>query len=223
MSIEKKYLFDNRLRKSAVHLAARLLDEDPEHPFSIVNSIYFDTYYENFKAEKADSDYLKHKVRLRWYQDDAGEPATGYFLEVKRKTGVRRNKDRWEVGDLVNGFGVPRLGSRQLAALNHRLRNETDGAIGRVFPVMQITYKRRRFQSSLNPERVNVDWDIKVVRPRFGGAHAAQVRRFPHAVLEVKGDSLTAGGPVTTLIRMLGCRKAAFSKFLVGYELTGDA
>ena len=50
---------------------------DPHYPRGHVRSLYFDTPDLRFLAEKSDGDFLKTKVRLRWYGADAGAPASG--------------------------------------------------------------------------------------------------------------------------------------------------
>jgi len=68
---------------------------DPEFPRNIIASIYYDTRGWKFLREKVDSDYLKTKVRVRWYHNpETLELEENAFIEVKSKTGAPRSKFR---------------------------------------------------------------------------------------------------------------------------------
>ena len=58
------------------HLARRRLDSvcrrDPEFPAAVVWTIYYDTPAFASLGEKINSDYLKRKIRVRWYSDLEG-------------------------------------------------------------------------------------------------------------------------------------------------------
>lgn len=45
---------------------------DPEHPGGRVSTIYYDTPELCLLGEKTNSDFLKTKVRLRWYGEPTG-------------------------------------------------------------------------------------------------------------------------------------------------------
>jgi hypothetical protein len=61
------------LQAGRVPLARRMLASacrpDPEHAVACVWTIYYDTPQLTSLREKINSDYLKVKVRLRWYSD----------------------------------------------------------------------------------------------------------------------------------------------------------
>ena len=66
---------------------------DAVHPPARVTTVYFDTPGLALLSEKIDSDYLKTKVRVRWY--GAGDSrASTVFAEVKHRVGNRRDKVR---------------------------------------------------------------------------------------------------------------------------------
>ena len=73
----------------------RVCATDGQYSANIISSIYFDTVNHDFAMEKAASDYLKTKIRVRWYADSEGSGEIGKcFLEVKRKIGSTRLKQR---------------------------------------------------------------------------------------------------------------------------------
>lgn len=66
---ELKFVFRNGFAREIVSwLEGRCLP-DPEYPKGRVNSIYYDLRDHRLLDEKRNSDFLKTKVRLRWYAD----------------------------------------------------------------------------------------------------------------------------------------------------------
>ena len=61
------------LPAARAHLARRWLERccrrDPEFPAAVVWTIYYDTPALLSLGEKINSDYLKRKIRVRWYSD----------------------------------------------------------------------------------------------------------------------------------------------------------
>jgi hypothetical protein len=67
------------------------------HPFfpETVSSIYFDTWGWKSLSEKINSDYLKTKIRFRWYSDIAYQlHYAPSFAEAKFRIGTKRKKIR---------------------------------------------------------------------------------------------------------------------------------
>jgi hypothetical protein len=95
-SFETKYLLLRPTDKAKLlHWLKSLCQVDGQFPTAIVHSVYFDTRDWQLLRDKLESNFIKHKVRLRWYSD----PATGSidqtaFLEVKRRVGSQREKRR---------------------------------------------------------------------------------------------------------------------------------
>ena len=87
------------LPEARAGIAGRMLDAlcrpDPQFTAAVVSTIYYDTPHLRLLREKLDSDFLKTKVRLRWYGAIAGDPGGGRaFLEVKTRVGALRRKAR---------------------------------------------------------------------------------------------------------------------------------
>ena len=69
--------------------------KDHEYHKNIVSSIYYVTPNWDALAEKINSDYLKNKIRLRWYSDMASSTVLpGAYLESKARMGMQRTKIR---------------------------------------------------------------------------------------------------------------------------------
>ena len=73
-SFELKFTIDGRNVTAVRRWLSSICRPDPLFPRGVVNSIYFDTPELHHLREKINSDYLKTKVRLRWYEG-GGRPA----------------------------------------------------------------------------------------------------------------------------------------------------
>ena len=72
---EIKLVLPNRAARSLVRWLRSRCWPDPLYPAATVSSIYYDTPDWRLLREKVNSDFLKTKVRLRWYSDiDGAEP-----------------------------------------------------------------------------------------------------------------------------------------------------
>ena len=68
---------------------------DAEYPNNMIHSLYYDTPDYALLQQKQASEYLKAKIRVRWYSDPrTGEVSDAAFLEIKAKEGVRSHKIR---------------------------------------------------------------------------------------------------------------------------------
>ena len=79
------------LPAARAQLARRRLEtlcrRDPEFPAAIVWTIYYDTPALVSLGEKINSDYLKRKIRVRWYSDLEGRVTGPAFVEAKLRVG----------------------------------------------------------------------------------------------------------------------------------------
>ena len=92
-------------------------------------SLYYDTPSLDFYREARNGDYLKTKVRLRWYQNvfTSSGQMVDCFFEIKRKRGALRHKQRQAVtlpagcltGDLFSAATSPPSCNRSDRRLSH--------------------------------------------------------------------------------------------------------
>jgi SPX domain protein involved in polyphosphate accumulation len=87
-SHEAKFTLYGSAVPNVMALMQERLSEDDAFPTARISSLYYDTPDLRFVSDKRNSDYLKQKVRLRWYDN----PSTGVtdpdaFFEVKNKNG----------------------------------------------------------------------------------------------------------------------------------------
>ncbi len=168
--------------------------------------------------EKINSDYLKTKIRLRWYADiDTEEPGDKSYIEAKFKIGSKRDKIRVETGLFGNWLDRVNLENKKLLRTPHLLRPKGVIVGGRLVPVFKIKYKRRRFVEPISQARLSLDYDISSpcvnhsIMPRTTPFH------LKDAVFELKG-TLTELPDVLHQLTAIGCQKQSFSKYSNCYE-----
>ena len=190
---------------------------DPEYPRGVVASLYFDTPELHLLHQKINSDYLKTKVRLRWYEDPSGEAAGPLFAEAKSRVGTRRRKLRLKTEHSGAWLKRQPLTRPELASLPRILRELGAVLPQPLLPLMVVRYSRRRYVEPLSGSRVALDTMLSVGRCNPMLAIGRMPVAAGLAVLEVKGErsrlplALSAAGA-------LGCHRDSFSKYAVCFQ-----
>jgi hypothetical protein len=208
------------LPAARAHLARRRLDSlchrDSEFPAAIVWTIYYDTPALASLGEKINSDYLKRKIRVRWYSDLEGRAAGPAFVEAKLRLGTQRSKVRAQLPYPAEEIARWDLQDARLLTAPLVLREQ--GVLGHASwqPVLLLRYRRDRFIERVTHSRISLDADISGVagNPRF--LSAPNLSPLATSVLEVKGSGDKLPPSLRPLLA-LGLHKASFSKFLVVY------
>ncbi len=213
MQYETKYVFQ-ALRAAALerYLDARLRP-DPLHPTGTVHSVYYDSAGWRALEEKRASNYLKHKLRARWYADASSDTPRGrVFLELKHRVGSAREKQRVELGLSASEAAALPLESTRWVRLLDELPTEARSLAGAHFPAFELAYRRRRWVDLQSGARVCVDSEIRVVRSHAARGPTTQPAHFTQAVLECKYGSRSLPACLGEITRF-GCRRGSFSKF----------
>ncbi|MBM9603737.1 VTC domain-containing protein [Desulfopila inferna] len=196
--------------------------EDGDYPRGVISSVYYDTLAWNFLAEKNNSDFLKTKFRLRWYQDTgySSYSAMAYF-EKKRKIGSSREKMRVEVplDDAVKKARY--LNDPYFIELPGKVYSQSLPPERSILPAFQISYVRHRFVEPLSGARLAVDSEIHV--PRINPMMVKRNWKEPLnvGVFEFKSSSMDLPDRLHG-ITVFGCRKGSFSKYSNCFEhITG--
>ncbi len=219
---ETKFVLDNHRAQILINWLNHRCTPDPQYPKGIVNSIYFDTPDWQFLGEKINSDFLKTKVRLRWYSDmDGSTPDESAFVEVKYKIGAARKKYRKQTDLSAQWLSNANLNSPKLGEVPFMLIREGIMAPSRLLAAFKIAYKRFRFIEPVTSARLSVDYDISApaVNHQMIGRNNPFVLR--NAVFELKGSEQQLPH-VLHQLTALGCRKDSFSKYSMCYQkITG--
>lgn len=206
---ELKFVFSNARAPMALSLLRARCQPDPKHPTGLVSSIYYDDRTLRFLREKVNSDYLKTKVRLRWY--DAG-PNTYGFVEAKFRIGDRRDKVRVSTPHSAEWLALRRLHEPVLQRIPELLRTRGVTVSSALCPVFLVRYQRYRFVEPLSGSRVSLDCDISVPTTNRSLLPYAGAARLTTAVVEIKGTQTELPTVLRELLR-LGCRRSSFSKY----------
>jgi VTC domain-containing protein len=211
--IEQKFLFNATKQSLLLDWLDCQFVRDPEFYFSPILSLYYDTPSLSCYDEARNGDYLKTKIRLRWYQREipAKQERLSCFFEIKRKVGAHRQKQRKALnldpqslsGDL---FSDPALRGLPEAIPEWRLLVR-----GALVPLLVIEYERFRFVEPHSRTRVSVDTGIVCRRANSAYLAAPLPIRMEVGVLEVKGPQDTLPRSLRPMERHL--RKQSFSKY----------
>ena len=194
----------------------RICRPDPEFPAALVSTIYYDTTALISLSEKLNSDYLKRKIRVRWYSSLQGDVTGPAFVEAKFRTGTRRAKVRQQLPFPAAEIAGMDLADRRLHRLPELLR--VHGVLGHSAwqPVMLIRYRRDRYTEPASQSRISLDSDISAAAVNPAMVPTADLSPLRTAVLEAKGPGDELPRALHALLGF-GIRKQSFSKFLAVY------
>lgn len=209
---ELKYVVPAGRASLARGIVSALCRPDARYPAATVFTIYYDTPDLVLLSEKINSDFLKTKVRLRWYSTPPMPGRTGTFLEIKSRVGTLRRKVRTETALRQDTLRAMSLEDPRLIAVLELIRPLGIAVPSRLMPALLLRYERHRFVDPFSGSRISVDTDVEGVtgNPRLLG-HTFRVR-LPQAVVEAKGADETLPRILDPLIR-LGARRESFSKY----------
>jgi hypothetical protein len=207
---EIKFIGPSRAEPLVSASLEALCAPDGQFPENVVHSVYFDSADLASYAEKANGDYLKNKLRLRWYAEPGERgPKTGHdwtaWLEVKTRAGSRGVKRR-KLLRLPGPSPREGLDPEALGAVVQ----EHLGSARR--PTCWVSYSRTRLWGPDGVTRLSVDRDLRVewvarwIPSHWFGATP------PVFVVEVKGDTAAVHPALSTLI-VRHARKRALSKY----------
>jgi hypothetical protein len=204
------------LPASRADIAARMLRTmcrpDREYPDADVWTVYYDTPGFASLDEKLNSDYLKTKVRVRWYATPNAPGEGPVFLEAKHRVGNRRDKIRVKLPMTAESLAAKRLDDAVFQSLPERLA-EKGILLGADWqPVLTLRYRRRRFVDPPTGTRVSLDSEITAMAVSHRRLFARHLGPLPVAVVEVKGAADALPGHLRSLIA-LGLRKQSMSKY----------
>ncbi len=210
---ELKYVFNNTFAPILVNWLKLRCQPDSKFPFGVISSIYYDTKDWKFLGEKINSDYLKTKFRVRWYESlDGREQGENSFVEIKSKIGATRKKIRFKSEFTGKQLSEIDLADPRLLVLQHRAKEQGIKLPPSLYPAFQISYKRFRFVEPKTRCRICIDYDIFAPRANLQMLPCVKPLFLSSGVVEVKG-SLTELPDTLRQLTALGCKKEAFSKY----------
>ena len=210
---ELKYAFNNTFAPILVNWLKLRCHPDPVFPSGVVSSIYYDTKDWGFLGEKLNSDYLKKKIRVRWYESLSGhEQGEKSFVEIKYKIGATRKKIRFESDFSGKQLAEINLADPKLMTVQNKAREKGVTITSSIYPAFQISYKRFRFLEPKTQTRICIDFDICAPKVNLQMLPCIKPFFLRSGVVEVKG-SVTQLPDTLHQLTALGCRKQSFSKY----------
>lgn len=188
-TLEQKYRFSAPALAELMDWASFALEPDPAHATGAINSLYYDTQDLALYHQKRSSEYLKFKVRLRWYGDITGEPdrTVQAFLEVKRKIGATRRKQRTAISLCSSSLSSGNFDTDVMASLTkHALENGFPVHMP-LRPAAHIRYLRTRYVDPSCGARIAMDSNIRCEWFNQALAPLQPPAMLDSGVLEVKG------------------------------------
>lgn len=184
--IEQKYLFPAGYKEMILDWLDHVCMPDPLYSSSAVSSLYYDTPGLFHLQESRNGEYLRTKVRLRWYADiRSSDPGAGVrcYLEIKRKQGALSEKQRTMV--MIPGrvlFDDPFANDRILD-LPARVFDLEYRAPGMLVPMLIIQYRRHRYVDPDSQSGIAVDAEIRCTRANQTFIHGIPPVHFDAGVL----------------------------------------
>ena len=214
---EIKYLVPASNAAALVAWASSVCLRDRKYPPAMVHTVYYDTPRLALLGEKIGSDFLKTKVRVRWYADRDGRPGDVLFAEAKFRVGSQRRKVRHRLPiSAAEAAGRPLHDPVWIQWLEP-LRADAPQLPATLAPVLGVRYVRHRFVEAAHASRVTIDEGIWLDRINASRLHGRIPGVFPHAVFEYKGRLPDPPAALLPVVRF-GGRRGSSSKYLACYQ-----
>ncbi len=165
ITCERKFLALMTMEDFTLNWLNHVCRNDPKFPQGFINTLYYDTKDLALYFEKRNGDYLKSKIRLRWYDDNKNEhngDKFEMFLEFKLRNGSGRHKFREKLIFNLEKGELPDFTDRQfLSLIDKNAANIPERLPLNIFPVINIKYERERFICPYSGARVCLDKNIR--------------------------------------------------------------
>jgi len=221
--VEQKYLFPAGYTDVILAWLEHACVPDPGYPYSVVSSLYFDTPGLFHFHESRNGEFLRAKVRLRWYTEPAGaplssEPEAGVrcYLEIKTKQGALSEKKRIEVTIPSQVLLEDLFSNEQILDLTGRVFDLGYRAAGMLVPILLIQYRRRRYLEAASDSGIAVDAEIRCTRANETVVQGMLPVHLDVGVLEIKGMNRGTCEMLNPIGSYL--TKSPFSKYGISLE-----
>ncbi len=211
---ELKYSFHEANASAFIEWLKSQCLVDPEYADGVVLSLYYESPRYDFLCQKINSDYVKTKLRIRWYQNLIGD--TSHFksyVEVKRKLGRTRFKYRQETPWSAAQMNEMSLNDERLYDLNAIWPNPPMPLNYELRPFILIRYRRHRFIDPISQARLNVDDQIQVLKCNQALTTIQNPSTINQAVFEFKSKENELPLRLKPAFSF-GLKRKAFSKYL---------
>lgn len=217
---EQKYVFQGPHKSAIQDWIESFFIPDPFFHFGAISTLYYDTPGFELYWEKCNSDYLKSKVRLRWYEklDELAQDSTvTCYLEFKQKRGAKRFKARKKIFLPLTGLQENPFEDEEVINLPLTLSELVSVPVTGLVPMLLIQYDRQRFIDPQSGSRIALDTNIRCTGANQKFVSVVTPVLIDNGVLEIKGEGR---GLLPCLNHISGnLTKESFSKYSYCYEL----
>lgn len=221
--VEQKYLFPAGHTEMILAWLQHACLPDPRFPSSTVSSLYYDTPGLFHFYESRNGDFVRAKVRLRWYEgpfrdirQKGPDAAVRCYLEVKTKEGALSEKKRTEVTIPSRVLYDDPFSSSQILDLPARVLDLDFRPSGPLLPVLIVEYRRQRYLDTDSQASIAVDADIRCTQVNGTVVPGIPPVYFDVGVLESKGMNRNSNGVLNPIASCL--TKSPFSKYGISLE-----
>jgi len=216
---EIKYVAPATSAAALESLLATCCDPDPEYPDNVIYTVYFDSHTMQALAGKQNGDYMKQKVRMRWYGESPDGRVDGdqvpAWLETKNREGASGWKTR------IN-LRLPSTAVQRESFSPETIAGAVAGHVPQMLsPAVWLQYRRKRLVFVDGVHRVSIDEAITGLWLREDMPCLPHTAELPFTIVEVKGPERD----IPHLHGLIGrfARKSAFSKYeICARYLSGD-
>lgn len=210
---ELKFAFPGALASAVASWLASTCQPHPQFHDAIISSVYYDDPEWGLLNEKLNSDFIKRKLRLRWYRTPGALPSDSRaFIETKFKTGPRREKLRVPLETPAENFERTPLDAELFHRPLELLQHGVAGVTG-MRPAFQVSYRRLRYVHPFSFSTFCLDFQITAPRVHRLRFRSGSPEPLAWAVFEQKGH-LDRLDPLLDGLRRYGLRQTSFSKYL---------
>ena len=190
MIIEQKYILIAQQGLVIQDWLEHVCVHDPKYYLGTVSSIYYDTPTLYHYFEKRNSDYIKCKIRLRWYDalihGDLDRNVRCY-IECKRKQGTLRQKERKEVFVSAKSLAGDPFSEEEILRAPSEIYEFDYLPPGILVPMLLIRYKRFRYVDPHSGVRIALDEEMCCTHANTAYIPGETPLHFDVSVLEIKG------------------------------------
>ncbi len=234
--VEQKFFVPPRKMALVLAHLVRTCRRAAYYPEEQINSLYFDTLGLEQHERSLSGEFAKDKIRIRWYGSEydphdaanAGssrssrpdhEAGVPVWLELKSRRGFASTKLR-QAMDVPGGSLAPcalAAGIVPPTTLVHTLADFGFFPAGRLYPVVVVSYWRRRFVDPKTGMRVSLDSDIRSTMVLPGVGRGEKGLGLPGAVVELKGPRFDLPSSLRVLAE-IGSSWTRYSKYSSSLE-----
>ena len=132
----------------------------------MVNNIYFDTPGFDFFYDNVNGNYMRKKIRIRWY-DETFAHQEKLTLEYKFKNGLLGDKISYQLANIYTGVGFEFAQMRNEIRAN-QLSIPVENELLTNYPTLLNRYVREYFISDDGKCRITLDKDLSFFRIHSG-------------------------------------------------------